>query len=56
MKKIVIALTALFTALSCTTDATETVRIEEQSFVAESSISLSLEGARTQLGEKVEGV
>ena len=56
MKKIVIALTALFIALSCTTDTTETVRIEEQSFVAESSISLSLEGARTQLGEKVEGV
>ena len=56
MKKIIIALTAAVFALSCATDTTETVRIDEQIFVAESSISLSLEGARTQLGEKVDGV
>ena len=56
MKKIIIALTAAVFALSCATDTTETVRIDEQSFVTESSISLSLEGSRTQLGEKVDGV
>lgn len=56
MKKIIIALTAAVFALSCATDTTETVRIDEQSFVTESSIYLSLEGSRTQLGKKVDGV
>ena len=53
MKKIFITLTAAIVALSCVTDTTEYVRLNEQSFVSESSITLSLEGSRTQLGEKV---
>lgn len=53
MKKIFTTLTAAFIALSCATDATEGIRFDEQSFVAESSITLSLEGSRTQLGERV---
>lgn len=56
MKKIIIALTAAVFALSCVTDTTENVRLDEQSFMTESSITLSLEGSRTQLGEKVDGV
>ena len=53
MKKIIIALTAAVFALSCVTDTTENVRLDEHSFMTESSITLSLEGSRTQLGEKV---
>ena len=53
MRKFFITLTAAYIALSCATDATEDIRLDEPSFVSGSSITLSLEGARTQLGEKV---
>ena len=54
MKKIFITLTATFVALSCTTDTTESICFDNQSFVTESSITLSLERSRTQLGKKVD--
>ena len=53
MKKIFTTLATAFIALSCVTDTTENVRLDEHSFMTESSITLSLEGSRTQLGEKV---
>ncbi len=51
--KFIVAATLGLLALSCATDTTEDVRLNEQSVVTESSITLSLEGSRTHLGEKV---
>ena len=53
MKKFFTTLATALVAISCTTDTTEDIRINKQSFVAESSITLSLEESRTQLGEKI---
>ena len=54
MKKIFIGLTSILATISCITYTTEDVRLnEQQSFVTESSITLSLESSRTQLGNKV---
>ena len=54
MRKIFTTLVTALIAISCVTDATENICLnKEHSFVTESSITLSLEGSRTQLGEKV---
>ena len=41
---------------SCVTDTTESTRIEIQDTMPTTEISLSLEGTRTQLGDKADGV
>ena len=51
MKRVLIVFAAFIT-LSCTNDTTESVGSATQSFMAGTSITLSLENSRTQLGNK----
>ena len=53
LTKLFVAVAVLFTGFACTTDATEDLGV---AVVGKTTITLSLEESRTQLGEKVDGI
>ena len=53
LTKLFVAAAVLFTGFACTTDATEDLGV---AVVGKTTITLSLEESRTQLGEKVDGI
>ena len=53
LTKIFVAVAALFVGFACTTDATEDLGVN---LGGQTTLTISLEESRTQLGEKVDGI
>ena len=54
--KLFVAVAILFAGFACTTDVTEDLGGVQVNGASQTEITLSLEGSRTQLGEKVDGI